>query len=213
MLVAAAGPLIDGIGKWKHAALAGALALVIVPNLSHLHPAQALDIDPTLWTPQQIAQRGIEVSSFGEYRPRWMQDWPVYDPRPAEIVAGYAGYQQTGKGPTWWNAVFDASVPATVQLNTAFFPGWRLRIDGAPAKIWTSDGPGKILFQIPSGHHVAAIDWTRTRALWVADVVSLLALGFWILAFLPAARPQEAPAVDIMKTAHDLWPASPKTWR
>jgi len=213
MLVAAAGPLIDGIGKWKHAALAGALALVIVPNLSHLHPAQALDIDPTLWTPQQIAQRGIEVSSFGEYRPRWMQDWPAYDPRPAEIVAGYAGYQQTGKGPTWWNAVFDASVPATVQLNTAFFPGWRLRIDGAPAKIWTSDGPGKILFQIPSGHHVAAIEWTRTRALWVADVVSLLALGFWILAFLPAARPQEAPAVDIMKTAHDLWPASPKTWR
>jgi hypothetical protein len=183
MLVAAAGPLIDGIGKWKRVAFGAALALLIAPNLSHLHPASVLNVDPARWTPQQIAQRGIEVSSFGEYRPRWMQDWPQYGP-PAEILSGDADYQQTGKGPTWWSAEFDAASPASVQVNTAWFPGWTLRIDGAPANAWPADRSGLIRFEIPPGHHIVALDWTRTPVLWAADLVSLLALATLILAAL-----------------------------
>ncbi len=193
MLVAASGPLIDSLGKWKRLAFAGVLALLIVPNLSHLHPVRALDIDPALWTPQQIAERGIEVSSFGEYRPRWMQDWPPYDPRPAEIVSGDATYQQTGKGPTWWNASFDVANPATVQVNTAWFPGWKLRIDGASANAWPADRSGLIRFEIPPGHHLATLAWTRTPALWAADMVSLLALAILILS---AARRTPLPPVQ-----------------
>jgi len=213
MLVAGAGPLIDSAGKWKRVAFAGALALLIAPNLSHLHPARALDIDPALWTPQQIAQRGIEVSSFGEYRPRWMQDWPPYDPRPAEIVAGYASYRQTARGPTWWNAAFDGSGAATVQVNTAYFPGWRLRIDGAPANMWPADQSGLIRFEIPAGHHLAVLTWTRTPTLWTADLVSLLAFAILILASLRSRPRQKATSADTIETARDLWPASPKTWR
>jgi hypothetical protein len=196
MLVAAVGPLIDSAGKWKRLALAAALALLIVPNLSHLHPASAMNIDPALWTPQQIAQRGIEVSSFGEYRPRWMQDWPQYDARPAEIVSGGASYQQTGKGPTWWNASFEAASPATVQINTAWFPGWKLRIDGVPANIWPADRSGLICFEIPAGRHLARLDWTRTPALWTADLLSLLAFGILILAALSERGGQNAARAD-----------------
>ena len=162
--------------------------LLIVPNLSHLHPVRALDIDAALWTPQQIAERGIEVTSFGEYRPRWMQDVPQYDPRPAEMIYGDAKYQQTGKGPTWWNASFDASGPAGVQVNTAWFPGWKLRIDGMPANTWPADRTGLIRFEIPSGHHLATLAWTRTPALWAADMISLLALAIPILAAIRRPR-------------------------
>ncbi len=193
MLVAAVGPLIESAGKWKRVALVGALALLIAPNLSHLHPARALDIDPSLWTPQQIAQRGIEVSSFGEYRPRWMQDWPAYDPRLAEIVSGLATYQQTGKGPTWWSATFDATGPSTVQANIAWFPGWRLLIDGTSANTWPAERSGLIRFELPPGRHLAALTWTRTPVLWTADMVSLLALAILILA---AVRRRQLPPIQ-----------------
>ncbi len=187
MAVAALGPVLDSLGKWRRPAFAGALALLILPNLSHLHPQNALDIDETQWSPQQIAERAIETSSLGEYRPRWMQDWPKYDARPAEVVSGYASYRQTGKTPISWAGAADASTPATIELSTAYFPGWRVRIDGAAVKTWPADATGLIRFDLPAGHHVIVADWRRTTPLWVADLISLFAFGILIAIGLPRA--------------------------
>jgi len=199
--VAALGPVIASLDSRRRPAFAGALALLIVPNLSHLHPQNALDIDETQWTPQQIAQRGIETSTFGEYRPRWMVDWPRYDPRPAEVVSGYASYQQTGRTPVSWAAVVDATTPATVQMSTAYFPGWRVRVDGAPVQVQPSKDVGLIRFDVPPGHHVVIADFVRTPELWVSDMTSLLAFGIAVLIAIPP-RPSGADrmkAVPIQK--------------
>ena len=196
MLVAAVGPLIDSAGKWKRLALGGALALLIAPNLSHLHAIRALDIDPGQWTPEQIAPRGLEVSSFGEYRPRWMQEWPAYDPQAVEIVGGSATYRQTGKGPTWWNGAFDAAGPAEVQMNIAWFPGWRLRIDGAPANTWPSGRSGLIRFEIPPGQHAVVLAFARTPAVWTGDLASLAALAILLVTALFESRGRKTTAAD-----------------
>lgn len=203
ILVAALGPVIETLKKWRLPAFAGALALLILPNLSHLHPGSTLDIDPSLWSPDDIAQSGIEATSLGEYRPRWMQDWPAYDPRPAEVVGGYASYRQTGRTPVSWAAAVDAGTPATLQLSTAYFPGWRVRVDGAPVKTWPSDGVGLIRFDVPPGHHLVIADFTRTPALWAADLISLLAFAVLVMIAIPPAGPRAASTADRIETALD----------
>jgi hypothetical protein len=196
MLVAALGPVIGSAGKWKNAAFAGALALLIIPNLSHLHPGSTLDIDQAMWTPQQIAQRGIEAASLGEYRPRWMQDWPKYNPRPAEVVSGYASYQQTDRNPIAWAAVVDAKTPATLEMSIAYFPGWSARVDGTPVTKFPSD-QGFIRFDVPPGHHTVVLTLTRTPALIAADLTSLAAfIVMLLLAFPPAGLTNIASRLD-----------------
>lgn len=218
ILAAAAGPLIDSAGAWKRAAFAGALALLIIPNLSHLHPGSALDIDPANWTPQQIAQRAIEVSTYGEYRPRWAREWPAYDPRPAEVIAGSATYRQIAKGPALWSGDFNATTPATVQLNLAYFPCWQVRVDGAPVAIKPADNTGLIRFDIPPGHRTVTVAWVRTPSLWAADLISLAALALLLVALFPWHPRREAVdagtgKADTIKTVKDLWPASPRALR
>ncbi len=182
MVVAALGPMIESMRRWRMAAFAGAMALLIVPNLSHLHPREFRDIDLTFWSPKEIATRGIEVASLGEYRPRWMKSWPTYDPRAGEIVSGYAQIRQTGRDPQLWAGVIKAQSPAVVEMSMAYFPGWRVKIDNAPNESWPSEPTGLIRFAVSPGEHPVAIVWTRTTALWWSDGLSLLSLAALTLA-------------------------------
>ena len=58
-IIAPIGPVLK-----QRAAFAGAMILLIAPNLSHLQPDHYRDVDLAFWTPQQIAERGIEVTSL-----------------------------------------------------------------------------------------------------------------------------------------------------
>lgn len=194
MCAAALGSVIEGLGKYRNAAFAAALAFLIAPNLSHLHPNNSLAFDDDLWTPASIARNNVAATNMGEYRPRWMSGWPTYNPHPAEVVAGYATYQQTGKTPISWAASVDASSPATLQLSTAYFPGWNVQIDGKTAGIWPSDPMGLIRFDVPQGRHLVVATLRRTPALVASDLISLFA--FAILVGLVLYRPRKAANAD-----------------
>jgi hypothetical protein len=176
MLAGAMGPMIATLEKHRTAAIAAAMAALIVPNLSHLHPREFVDVDPSFWTPHEIASRGLEPSSLGEYRPRWAMVPPPAQPRPAEIVSGYATIQQTSGGPTSWSGVITAATPSTPQMPLAYFPEWQVRLDDAPVRAWPSDHTGLIQFEVPAGAHRVSVMCTRTPVLWFADGASALAL-------------------------------------
>ncbi|HWZ30193.1 MAG TPA: glycosyltransferase family 39 protein [Bryobacteraceae bacterium] len=180
-LIAAFGAPAAKLGRWRSAAFTSAMILLIVPNLAHFQPRQFRDIDMKFWSPQEIAERGIEVTSFAEYRPREMDEAPPYDPRPGEIVAGDAEIQQTSKSPAAWTGVVKANTFATVELRLAYFPAWTVFVDGKPVAARAAEKTGLIRFDVPSGEHKVAVEWARTGSLWIADLVSLLALCVLIL--------------------------------
>ncbi|HLX44843.1 MAG TPA: glycosyltransferase family 39 protein [Bryobacteraceae bacterium] len=188
MLVAAIGPMIAALKRGRTLAFAGAMAFLIVPNLPHLHPGEFVDVDPSFWTPREIASRGIEASSLGEYRPRWAQAPPPSNPRPAEIVSGYAEIRQTGGSPVLWSGVVTARGPVVAQMPLAYFPEWRIQVDEVSVKAWPSDNIGLIRFNVPDGAHQVNVAWTRTPVLWTADGLSLFALLLFGFLHSPAWR-------------------------
>jgi len=153
-----------------------AMIVLIVPNLSHFRPDHFRDIDMRFWTPQQIAERGIEVTSRAEYRPQWMETTPPYDPRPAEIVAGHAEVQQTARSPIFWAGSIRAYTPATAELRIAYFPGWTIRVDDKEVTPAPAANTGLIRFDVTPGAHRVTATWERPKPVLIGDVISVLAL-------------------------------------
>ncbi len=193
-----------GLGdSYRRAGFAAAMCALIVPNLAHNRPDHYRDIDQQFWSAPEIAQRGIEVTSFGEYRPQAMNTIPPYDPRAAEIVAGNGWAEQTGKTPEFWGGIVHAQTPSSVDLNLAWFPAWELTIDGKPAASQPSPNTGLTRFEVPPGDHRVALRFSRTRPMWIADSVSLLAVCIVLALAFPvrmwrrhsAGEPASEPAL------------------
>jgi hypothetical protein len=166
-LTASAAPALERLGRWRWPAFAAAMALLILPNLGHLAPAAYQDLDLHLWTPDFLAQSGFETTTSGELMPRWMQTMPPFAAGRLRLVAGdgdIAGLQARIR------------TAATAELAIAYFPGWEVRVDGAPAAIYPAEATGLIRFALPPGDHAIAAEWKRTGPRWSGELLSLFAL-------------------------------------
>jgi hypothetical protein len=184
MLAGALGTVLAGLGRWRKPAMAAALALLIVPNLSHLHPRAFREIDPAFWTPRLMAVRGFESTAQSEVTPKWVNVRARFDPEAAHVTGGAAEIRQTGRTPFSWSADVTARAASTVRLSIAYYPGWEVSLDGHPAEIGPTPENGLIQFQVPPGEHRAEAVWNGTAVERWSDIASLVALGVWLAALL-----------------------------
>jgi len=182
MVAAALGRLLGATPRWRVAGMVAAMALLIVPNLSHLHPKQSVDVDLSLWTPQQLSLRGFETTTMAEVTPRWITGLPAFTPLAATVLSGDARIERPGRTPFQWSSpVYEKSTSA-IEMQTAWFPGWEVRVDGRPVPAGPGPLSGLITFQVPPGEHVVNVDYGRTAAEKAAAGISIAALlvGIWI---------------------------------
>ena len=176
LLVAQLGrPLASLPPRRRALGMVAAMALLIVPNLSHLHSKQLVDVDLSFWTPEQLSQRGFETTTMSEVTPRWITGPGAYTRVAATVLSGDAEIRQPGRTPFSWSSSVGAKVPSTIEMRIAWFPGWEVREDGQPVPA----GPGTsglITFQVPPGEHVVEVRYGRTPLEKAAAGISLAAL-------------------------------------
>ena len=186
MLVAPLGKLLEAVPRWRAWGFAAAMALLIVPNLSHLHTKQPVDVDLYYWSPQQLSIRGFESTSVGEVTPRWMLGLPSYTPVAAQILSGDAQIQSPTRSPLFWTSKVTGKVPSTLEMTTAWFPGWEARVDGQPVEAGPGKPTGLITLQVPAGEHTVQVFYGRATPEKIAAGVSFAALlAILALAFSP----------------------------
>jgi hypothetical protein len=61
-------------------------------------------------------------------------------------------------------------------MQTAWFPGWEVRVDGRPVPAGPGPLSGLITFQVPPGEHLVNLDYGRTAAEKAAAGISIAAL-------------------------------------
>jgi len=184
MAAAALGPALDSLGRWRGAALAAALALLIVPNLPHLAPPRLVDVDLAFWTPAEMASRGIETTTAHEVTPRWMTYPSLHDLRMAVDVIGGGAARETYSNGLSWHGSVNAQGAARVRLPFSYFPGWTARVDGRSTPAWPADGSGFVEFAVGPGEHLVEAKFGRSTARGVGEAISVAA---W-LALLVAWR-------------------------
>lgn len=204
LLVAPLGRILDSFPRFRTPAFAGAMAFLIVPNLSHLTARQMRDVDPAFWTPQRIAARGIEVTTAGEYTPRWID----VSAAPASVleVGSDVQIRDTRRTPVSWSGQVVANHPSTMQLPISYFPGWRVEMDGHRLNAGLLSPAGQIRFEVPTGEHRVQAAFLRTPLLWTADLISAVTLLLlMILGFAPrgmVAAPLRALRRCFADTSH-----------
>jgi hypothetical protein len=176
LIIAPLGRILEAWPRWRGPAFGAAMALLIIPNLFHLAPPRLHDVDPAFWTPQQIAARGVEVTTAREYMPRWVTALPAYNPRTAMVIEGDADVQQLGRTPVSWSALVSARRSSSIQIVISYFPGWQVRIDGRETESSPVAPTGQIRFAVPPGEHRVEATWRRTGVMWMGDIISFAAL-------------------------------------
>ena len=188
MLIASLGRLLWAMPRWRAVSMAAAMTLLIVPNLSHLHSRQLVDVDLTFWTPQQLSLRGFETTTMAEVTPRWMTGLPAYTPAAATVLSGDAEIRRPGRTPFSWSSPVSSRVASTIEMQTAWFPGWEVRVDDRRVPAGPGTPSGLITFQIPPGEHVLEVEYGRTPAEKAAAGISIAALivaiGMGVLSLL-----------------------------
>jgi hypothetical protein len=183
VLAAAAGHGLDGIKKARRLALAAALGLLILPNLSHIGAVGYQTLDWRQWTPEQIAQRGVGVTTRNEYESRWAQS-PAYRADAARVVAGWAQGDLRRFSPVLWSGQIQAASQSTIEISCYYFPGWQAWIDDREVPIELAEDSGLIRLVVPAGEHRVRMAFRRTPVRTAADAISVLSalalVGLWV---------------------------------
>lgn len=123
-----------------------------------------------------------------EYMPKWVKNIPTSLPKEkVQIIKGKAQISNlVNKG----NITFDidASEKSLVLVNTAYFPGWTVKIDGAKAPINYKDS-GLIQFQVNPGKHSISVYFTETSLRLATDIISFTSLILLVCISIFKLRP------------------------
>jgi len=83
-----------------------------------------------------------------------------------------------------------ARTASVIEMNTAWFPGWHVRIDGGDAPAGPGPQSGLITFGVSPGEHTVQVQYARTPTEKAAAGISIAALVLTILVALYSGRSQ-----------------------
>jgi hypothetical protein len=167
---------------WQRVAYAAVVAALVLTALPHATPASYLSLDPALWTPQQIAVRGAVAGTFETFEPRWVIERPVYTGGAIAVRRGACAPVVHSRRPTTLTASVRAVSDCELELPIAYFPGWRVSVDGNVVPHEPPSASGGMRVTVLPGTHRIEAEFVRTPVRWVADVTSVLALLVMALA-------------------------------
>lgn len=117
-----------------------------------------------------------------EYLPIWVNE-KLSHRSPERIVFFEGSGTITPKiysGHTF-RVVVDAAQDSVLQINTIYYPGWGVAIDGRGAKIMYDNPAGLIRVPIASGTHTVEVAFRETFGRFIVDCVTLVSLVFFVL--------------------------------
>ncbi len=114
---------------------------------------------------------------LGEYLPLWVKEKPQERAdQKIEVTKDQATIEQIKIRGTFYEARIIANDSTKVKVNTIYFPGWQVKIDGRKTPIDYQNPFGLIEFHLPKGNHKVIINYTKTPVHTAAEIISLVAL-------------------------------------
>jgi hypothetical protein len=162
---------------------AACAAILILGNWSRAGPSHVVPVADGDLSPRAIAHRDRGQGTAREYETIWVGGRPTSPPADRLTVrSGSASILELGVTPHSARFLVTAHSRTRLRLNTFYFPGWRVYMDGAPRHAEYENPSGLVEFTVPRGDHrvEARLEGTPARTLGVA----LSSAGALILAVL-----------------------------
>ena len=91
----------------------------------------------------------------------------------------------------------DSRVPTRDTLRLLYYPAWQVMVDGTLVQPDTDESDGRVVLNLPAGHHKIQLDYVRTPDRTYGEVISVVALfatiALWFFArkSTPNTEPQK----------------------
>jgi hypothetical protein len=161
---------------WANGAMVAMIAAILLLGFPHAKPETSLDVREADYSPQNIAAKGIPATAR-EFEPIWVKEFPS---APATerltFLAGKGDVLVAKVSPFDYEFVVWITEPARLRVNTFYFPGWSLHVDGAQRPIDYSNPQGLMEFPLELGGHLVEVHFGDTSARTWGTRLSLLAL-------------------------------------
>lgn len=167
----------------------GKIILVILFIISALYlNRNHLRINETLpWDLSFILKLEKTTNSFDEYTPKWVKNEYIAENHPrVQFSSGKAGIEVLKDKSNLLEFSMNAPETGTVRVNTIYYPGWKVWVDGKEEKIDYSNG--LIEFKVEEGKKNIVARFTETPVRMISNIISLVTLGLLSLPLLPVFK-------------------------
>lgn len=178
------------------------LVLVASLGLPFARPSGYLDTTDLDFLPSQISARWMYAGTGAVFEPAWVEERPA---SPASgrftAVSGGGTITEAQLGPYRYQLGVQVGEPSRMQVNTYWYPGWTLRVDGVERPLSVTRPEGLMEFELrPGDARVELVFEDTPLRAWTARLslaALLLLLALPLLAWLRRRRalgPAPAPA-------------------
>jgi hypothetical protein len=183
--------LIRETEPWIGRILMGALvAGLLLWGFPHARPMAYFSVNEDDFSPDAIANRGVAATGR-ELEPIWVQEFPQAPARErVTILEGDGHIVPVAVSSTEYVFNVDVTVDARLRVNTFYFPGWVLYVDGAARPIDHQNPQGLMEFSLEEGRHLVEVRFGDTPVrLWSARLslaaVAVLLITPWLVKLSP----------------------------
>lgn len=174
--------------KWLPLVLASSLALLLLLNANYFHPREWL---PNVSDGNKFVGHDWQweiTGSIFDYLPIWAPRPPA-DPQPQALkfLTGRGVYTVNNYKTNFQQYSVEASSSATLEVQTYYFPGWRVWLDKLEVLIDPTRDPslGRMQVDVTPGNHDLQVKFLDTPIRFAANAISLIAWSALILYFIP----------------------------
>ena len=174
-IVAAATGAVRGTKRFVLVVLFGVLA--IFPAIKFLGNIAYVDYPESYYSTNEAT-----TTVANEYMPIWAAE-QLKDRAntPLRVYRGNAHITYGAVSTRKIEASITASEASTIQVNTIYYPGWGIILDGSLAQFDWKNSQGVMRFTVPPGSHTVIVEFRETVLRFVGDVISVVSI---ILLFL-----------------------------
>ncbi len=158
------------------------ITTIFITGFTKAHPETYLEINEIDYSPEAIASYGLAVTTAREYEPIWVKERPQTRPKEQlTILSGQARIITIPVSPTSYEFHVTVMESVRLQVNTFYFPGWKLYLNGTQSTIRITDPEGLIAFSLEPGDYLVQLIFTNTPIRVLGTAISMMALSILLV--------------------------------
>lgn len=171
--------------KQKVAASLVLVILLIFSAFPFIHSSKSIIKDDGLY-----ATNMDSTTIHDEYMPVWVKQKPLQKfENKVEIIKGNGDITSVRTKNNKTQFVATLRNTSTIQINTIYWPGWQLTVDGKKEKISYTNDKGLMHIAVPAGTHHVNLSFGETPIRLLADILSII--SFIFLVFIVILRKEK----------------------
>lgn len=173
-----AASITSQLKKYKYIFIGVVALLLILSSSAYLTPKEFVSRDDGFYSTNEAT-----TTVKDEYMPRWVKERPTkHYLSKVEVVGGQVKIQNINHNSK--HVIFDTQVDsaANIRVNTVYYPGWDVFINGQKAKIDFNNPQGLIGFNLDKSAKTVNVVFHETPLRLIADLVSFVSLAILLFA-------------------------------